>query len=288
MPDSVQRHIEQHLPGKPSIVVQNMPGAGSLRAVQSLAASPDDGTVILTFSSSLVTESILAPERVKADFRTFSFLGNVAEDSRVCFVRAAVGFKNWPEFAQREGVVFGGTAAGTSGNLDVAMLRNLLGVKLKLVQGCAGSADKRLALEKGEIDGDCAGATSIPDGWVKDGKVSVVIKHSASALPGIGQDVPFAGALLNDAGDRRVYDFLVTPQRLGRLFLVSAKVPAERLAILRKAFDAAMADPSFRAEAAKLGLVVSPTPGAAVDKSIAALHVTPPEIIARARSIARE
>ncbi len=277
----VQRHIEQHLPGKPSIVVQNMPGAGSLRAVQSLAASPDDGTVILTFSSSLVTESILAPERVKADFRTFSFLGNVAEDSRVCFVRAAVGFKNWPEFAQREGVVFGGTAAGTSGNLDVAMLRNLLGVKLKLVQGCAGSADKRLALEKGEIDGDCAGATSIPDGWVKDGKVSVVIKHSASALPGIGQDVPFAGALLNDAGDRRVYDFLVTPQRLGRLFLVSAKVPAERLAILRKAFDAAMADPSFRAEAAKLGLVVSPTPGAAVDKSIAALHVTPPEIIAR-------
>ncbi len=77
----VQRHIEQHLPGKPSIVAQNMPGAGSLRAVQSLAASPDDGTVILTFSSSLVTESILSPERVKVDFRSFAFLGNVAEDS---------------------------------------------------------------------------------------------------------------------------------------------------------------------------------------------------------------
>ncbi len=284
----VQRYIEQHLPGKPSIVAQNMPGAGSLRAVQSLAASPDDGTVILTFSSSLVTESIISPERVKADFRTFSFLGNVAEDSRVCFVRAAIAFKNWPEFAQREGVVFGGTAAGTSGNLDVAILRNLLGVKLKLVQGYAGSADKRLALEKGEIDGDCAGATSLPDGWVKTGKVSVVIKHSASAMPGIPPTVPYAGALLKDPADRRVYDFLVTPQLFGRLFLVSAKVPPERLATLRKAFDAAMADPAFRAEAAKLGLAVSPTPGAEVDKNISALYATPPKIIARAMAIARE
>lgn len=284
----VQRHLEQHLPGKPSIVAQNMPGAGSLRAVQTLAASPDDGTVILTFSSSLVTESILSPERVKVDFRSFSFLGNVAEDSRVCFVRAAIGARSWPAFAAREGVVFGGTAAGTSGNLDVAIMRNLLGVRLKLVQGYAGSAEKRLALEKGEIDGDCAGATSIPEGWLKDGKVDVVIKHSPNALPGIGPDVPYAGALLTDAGDRRVYDFLVAPQLLGRLFLVSAKVPAERLATLRKAFDAAMADPAFRAEAAKLGLAVSPTPGDEVDRSIAALYATPPEIIARARAIARE
>lgn len=284
----VQRHIEHHLPGKPSIVAQNMPGAGSLRAVQSLTASPDDGTVILTFSSSLVTESILSPERVKVDFRSFSFLGNVAEDSRVCFVRAAIGARSWPAFAAREGVVFGGTAAGTSGNLDVAIMRNLLGVRLKLVQGYAGSAEKRLALEKGEIDGDCAGATSLPDGWLKDGKVDVVIKHSPNALPGIGPDVPYAGALLKDTGDRRVYDFLVAPQLLGRLFLVSSKIPAERLATLRKAFDAAMADASFRAEATKLGLVVSPTPGDEVDRSIAALYATPPEIIARARAIARE
>lgn len=284
----VQRHMERHLPGAPSIVAQNMPGAGSLRAVQSLSSSPDDGTVIVTFSSSLITESILSPERVKVDFRTFAFLGNIGDDSRVCYVRGALGVRTWSDLKAHDQVIFGGTAAGTSGNLDVAMLRNLLGVKLKLVQGYAGSADKKLALEKGEIDGDCSGVTSIPADWLSTHKVHVVIRHTPNALPGVAPDVPFGGALIADANERKVYDFLITPQSLGRLFLVSNKVPPERLAALRKAFDAAMADPAFLADAKKLGLLVSPMTGASVDARIADIYATPKDMLARAKAVATE
>ena len=282
----VQRHLARHLPGRPTIVVQNMPGAGSLRAVQSLASSPDEG--IVTFGSSLITESILSPERVKVDFRSFAFLGNVGDDSRVCYVRNALGVRNWGDLVARDQVIFGGTAAGTSGNLDVALLRNLFGVKVKLVQGYAGSAAKKLALEKGEIDGDCGGVTSIPADWLSGRKVNVVIRHTPDNLPGIAADVPFGGALITNESERRVYDFLTTPQHLGRLFLVSGKVPRDRLAVLRTAFDAAMADPSFRAEASKLGLIVSPMPGAAVDGRIAALYAVPRELVARAKAVAGE
>src|SRR5438132_3142728 len=90
----VQHHLKRYLTGSPVVIVQNLPGAGSMRSVMSLAAPPNDGTTIVTFSSSLLTESILFPERVKIDFRTFSFLGNVGEDGRICFVRPALGFRD--------------------------------------------------------------------------------------------------------------------------------------------------------------------------------------------------
>jgi tripartite-type tricarboxylate transporter receptor subunit TctC len=144
----LQRHLVRHPPGAPSIVVQNMPGAGSLRSVMSLANGPDDGTVIGTFSPALITEAITAPERVKVDFRDFAFIGNVSEDIRICYVWGATGVRTWQDLLARERIVFGATAPGTSGNVDTAMLRNLFGVRLKQVQGYAGSADKRLAVEK--------------------------------------------------------------------------------------------------------------------------------------------
>src|SRR5262249_49361076 len=143
----VQRHLEHQLPGAPLIIVQNMPGAGSMRSVMSLNAAPDDGATIVTFSSSLLTESILFPERVKLDFRTFSFLGNLGEDGRICFVRPALGVHDIDGLKARGRLVFGATAAGTSGNSDAAMLRNLFGLDLKIVNGYAGIAAKRLAFD---------------------------------------------------------------------------------------------------------------------------------------------
>jgi tripartite-type tricarboxylate transporter receptor subunit TctC len=142
----VQRHLGRFLPGSPGIVVQNMPGAGSLRSVMALVNSPED--VVGTFSSSLLTEAISMPERVKIDFRNFASIGNVSEDIRVCYTRSALGVRGWSDLLAREQVIFGATAPGTSGNVDTAMLRNLFGVRLKQVQGYAGSADKRLALER--------------------------------------------------------------------------------------------------------------------------------------------
>jgi tripartite-type tricarboxylate transporter receptor subunit TctC len=282
----VQRHLGRFLAGTPAIVVQNMPGAGSLRAVMALVNSPED--VVGTFSSSLITEAISVPERVKVDFRDFAFIGNVSEDIRVCYTRGAVGVKSLRELAARDQVVFGATAAGTSGNVDTAMLRHLFGIRLKQVQGYAGSADKRLALEKGEIDGDCGGFTSIPEDWLRNGKIDVLIRLSPTLLAGMDRNVPFGGDLLSNERDRRTYDFLVAPERLGRLFMVPAQVPAGRVAALRTAFDAMVADAAFLAEAQTSRLTVTPMTGGAVDREIAELYATPADVLARARAVAGE
>ena len=284
----VQRHLARFLPGAPAIVVQNMPGAGSLRSVMALASSPEDGTTIGTFSSSLITEAITHPERVKVDFRGFAFIGNVSEDIRVCYLRSGLGVRSWRELEAREQVIFGATAPELSGNIDTAIVRNLLGVRLKQVQGYAGSADKRLALEKGEIDGDCGGFTSIPADWLRSGKVTLMIRLSPTLLPGLDGGVPFGGDLLRDARDRTVYDFLTAPERLGRLFMLSAKIPPDRMTALRSAFDVMVADAAFLAEAQKSALTVTPMPGAEVDRRISELYATTPDLLARARAIAGE
>jgi len=284
----VQRHLGRFVPGAPVIIVQNMPGAGSLRSVMALVNSADDGTTVGTFSSSLITETIALPARAKVDFRSFAFIGNVSEDIRVCYVRSDLGVRSWSDLLARDQVVFGATAPGTSGNVDTAMLRNLLGVKLKQVQCYAGSADKRLALEKGEIDGDCGGWTSIPQDWLRVPRINVMVRLSPTVLPGMAAGVPFGGDLLRDERDRKVYDFLTAPERLGRLFMLPAKTSADRISALRTAFDLMVSDRAFLAEAEKSALTVTPLSGADVDRRIAELYATPPDLLARARAVSGE
>jgi tripartite-type tricarboxylate transporter receptor subunit TctC len=284
----VQRHLGRHIPGAPAILIQNMPGAGSLRSVMALNASPEDGTVMAHFSSGLLTEAITAPERVRVDFRKFAWLGNVSEDVRVCYLRSASGVRNWQDMLARNEVVFGATAQGNAGNVDTALLRNLFGVKLKQVSGYAGSADKRLAVEKGEIDGDCGGWTSVPDDWLRDHKINVMIRLSPTLVPGMDRNVPFGGDLVRDASERGIYDFLTAPERLGRLFMVSGAVPADRLAALRAGFDAMVIDPAFLAEARQLRLLVTPMAAAEVVQHVGALYATPADVLARAKAVAGE
>jgi tripartite-type tricarboxylate transporter receptor subunit TctC len=284
----VQRHLARHIAGAPAIVIQNMPGAGSLRSVMALNTSPEDGTVLAHFSSGLLTEAIATPDRVKVDFRNYAWLGNVSEDVRVCYLRSSAGVRNWADMLARQEVIFGATAQGNAGNVDTAMLRNLFGVKLKQVSGYAGSADKRLAVEKGEIDGDCGGWTSVPEDWLRDHKINVVIRLSPTLVAGMDGGVPYGGDLVRDAPERQIYDFLTAPERLGRLFMVSGAVPAARLALLRTAFDAMLVDPAFLAEAAQLRLIISPMNAAEVARRVADLYATPADLVARAKAIAGE
>ena len=228
------------------------------------------------------------PERVHADFRSYAWLGNVSEDVRVCYLRSSIGVHNFAEMLARNEVVFGATAQGNAGNVDTALLRNLFGVKLKQVSGYAGSADKRLAVEKGEIDGDCGGWTSVPEDWLRDRKVNIIVRLSPTLVPGLDASVPFGGDLVHDAQDRKIYDFLTAPERLGRLFMVAGGVPAERVAVLRKAFDAMVTDPAFLAEAAQLRLLVTPMNAAEVARQVGALYATPPDLVGRAKVIGGE
>jgi tripartite-type tricarboxylate transporter receptor subunit TctC len=284
----VQRHLGRHIAGSPSILIQNMPGAGSLRSVMALNAAPEDGTVMAHFSSALLSEAITAPERVRLDFRNYAWLGNVSEDVRVCYLRSASGIRNWSDMLARHEVVFGATAQGNAGNVDTALLRNLFGVKVKQVSGYAGSAEKRLAVEKGEIDGDCGGWTSVPDDWLRDRRINVMIRLSPTLVPGMDRDVPFGGDLVRDADERKIYDFLTAPERLGRLFMVSGAVPVERVAVLRAAFNAMVIDPAFLAEAEQLRLLVTPMAAAEVVQHVGELYATPADLVMRAKAIAGE
>src|SRR5215469_4057967 len=198
----VQHHLAGHIPGAPAILIQNMPGAGSLRSVMALNTAPEDGTVLAHFSSGLLTEAIAAPDKVKVDFRKYAWLGNVSEDVRVCYLRSSMGVRTWSDMLARQQVIFGATAQGNAGNVDTAVLRNLLGVKVKQVSGYAGSADKRLAVEKGEIDGDCGGWTSVPEDWLRDRKINVMVRLSPTLIAGMDAGVPYGGDLLRDAGER--------------------------------------------------------------------------------------
>jgi tripartite-type tricarboxylate transporter receptor subunit TctC len=281
----VQRHLGRHVPGSPVVVAQNMPGAGTLRSVMALNNSAEDGTVLAHFSSALLTEAITAPDKVKLDFRTFGWIGNVSEDVRVCYVRSTTGIQSWKDMVASGLVVFGATAPGTAGNVDTAMLRNLFGIKLRQVQGYAGSADKRIAIERSEIDGDCGGFTSVPEDWLRERRIKIVIRLSPTLVPGMDRDISWGGDLVRNADERQIYDFLVAPERLGRLFMVAGRVPAERTAALRAAFDAMAADPEFRADADKMKLLVTPMTGAVVARHVEELYATPAAIVAKAKTI---
>jgi tripartite-type tricarboxylate transporter receptor subunit TctC len=282
------RHWPRYLPGTPSAVVQNVPGAGTLKSVMYLDSQPDDGTTIATFSSALLTAALTSPERIKADFRKYGWIGNISEDARVCYLWHATGIRTWQDLLARPQVTFAASATGAAGNVDTAVLRSLFGIKLKEVDGYHGSADKRLAVERGEVDGDCGGWTSVPDDWLRDNKVNVVVRLSPTLVPGMDPAIPFAGNLASNDHDRRVFDFLMAPEKLGRLFMVSGRVPADRLALLRKAFDATMTDPDFLADAQKVRLTVTPMSGEAVAQDVDTLYATPAELVASAKSIAGE
>jgi tripartite-type tricarboxylate transporter receptor subunit TctC len=284
----VQRHIVNFLPGSPTIIVQNMPGAGSLRSVMATLNSPPDEVVINTFSSSLIMQAISEPERIKVDFRRFSFLGNVAEDLRVCFVRSNLGLKTMADVVKSPNPIsFGATAAGTSGNLDIEILQKFFGVKIRAVRGYSGAPEKRLALERGEIDGDCAGITSVPDEWLKTNRITMFVRMSPTAVPEVQSTAHYAGELMNNPVDRQVFGLLVAPQQLGRLFMTTDRIGAQRIAALRKAFDQMVVDKKFLEDARSMGLLVMPMAGEAVDRRVKELYDSSPDVLQKARDVAR-
>ena len=170
-------------------------------------------------------------------------------------------------------------------NLAIEVLWNTYPIASAIRVGKLESIDNYL------LSGRDEGMISIDESLrllLRAGKISVVVRLSPTLLPGMDRDVPFAGDLLRDERDRRVYDFLTAPERLGRLFMVSAKSPADRISALRTAFDLMVIDRAFLAEAERSGLTVTPMSGPEVDRRIAELYATPPELVARARAVAAE
>src|SRR5712691_449189 len=233
------RHLSRHIPGNPTIVVQNMPGAASLKSVQYLSAgAPTDGTAMVTFNPGLITQSLTSPDKVPVKFLDYAGIGNVSEDFRVCFTWNATGVRSWQDFLAKDRLVFGNTGVGTSAYIDDRMLSDLFGAKLHAVMGYPGSADKRIAIERGELDGDCGSWTSLPDDWLRDNKITLLVRFSRTLLPDMPQNLPYGGDLLTDPKKKQILNLLAAGAVVGRPYIAPRGVPPDRLAALRAAFDA--------------------------------------------------
>jgi tripartite-type tricarboxylate transporter receptor subunit TctC len=280
------RHIGRHIPGQPTVIVQNMPGAASLKSVRYLTAgAPTDGTLINAFNPGLIIQSLTTPKKIGVNFLDFGWLGSITEDFRVCHTWNGTGIKTWQDLLKRPQVNFGVTGVGTASYIDSKMLSDLFGVHVRQVTGYPGSTEKRMAIERGELDGDCIGWTSVPEHWVREKKITIHLRFSKRLVLGIPESALIARDVLKDETKKQTLDLLTAASLVGRPYIVPRAVPADRLAALRAAFEATMKDKAFIAEIEKQRLTVAPMDAPEVEAFIKHLYKTPTPIVAAARAL---
>lgn len=280
------RFLPDHIPGKPNIVVQNMPGAGSMTAVRALdATQPKDGTVIVIFNPGLIVQSVVQPEKTPVDFRKYSFVGTVTPDFRVCYGFGPNGVKSWEEMMARKEFILGATGKGSGNYVNGATMREVFNAPVKQVLGFPGSNEQRLAVERGELDGDCGSFNSLPVDWLRDGRVHPFVRFTREKEADMPDSARFIDDFATTQEQRDLLAVVNAEDEVGRPFIVSRDIPTERLATLRNAFDSLMKDPAFKAEMAKLNLPVHPIDGPGSDRILARMLQTPRALADKARKI---
>ncbi len=281
------RHIGRHLRGSPNVIVQNMPGASSLKAVQYLdSGAPKDGSVMTAFNPGLINDSFLNAERVRFRLTDVAWIGSITKDLRVCYAWGATGIKIFADLKGAKQFNMGAPAPGTSSFINEAILKNIFGIAVRQVTGYAGSPEQRLAIERGELDGDCGAWSSVPPEWVSGRKVNPLIRFSPDPIPGLPPSVPFAGDLAPSQDAKEVLNLLMAADMLGRPYVVSKHAPPERIAALRAAFGAAMRDEQFLGETSKIDLpVLGSLVGAEAARIVTSIYAAPPALIAGARAV---
>jgi tripartite-type tricarboxylate transporter receptor subunit TctC len=278
----VARYIGKHIPGNPNAIVSNMPGAASLKSVQSLQVSPKDGTQIVAFNPGLVSQSLLEPDKVPFRFTSVAFLGSVTADIPVCYAWATTGVKTWDDLMKSKKFNLGSTAPGTSAYIQGAVIKNLFHAPVKQITGYPGSDEQKLAMERGELDGSCGSWDSIPADWIEGHKFYPFVRYSKSAPDYLKPLPPFIGDLAN-AEQKKVLPPILAINDWYRPFIVAKEIPADRLKALRAAFWATMKDAAFLAEAKKSGRNIDgPMTGEEVEKIVADLYNTPVDVVAKA------
>ncbi len=277
------RYIGKHIPGNPSIIPQQMTGAGSLRAANFIyAAAPKDGSAFGTFSRSMG----ITPLIDKADFdsRKFTWLGSVTDDNTICVTWNTSPIKTWKDFVSKPSK-FGGEGAGADPDIWTLMYKNVFGAKVQLVSGYPGTNDVVLAMERGEVDGLCGLSWSTIKArhaeWLSSHSVNIIVQAALKKEPEI-ESVPLATDLVTNPEQLQILKVLLASQAMARPFAAPPDIPADRKAALITAFDDTMKDANFLAEAKKLSFDVRPVSAAAIDQILAELYATPKDVIAKA------
>jgi tripartite-type tricarboxylate transporter receptor subunit TctC len=284
----VARHIGKYIPGNPQVVAQNMPGAGSSKAAGFLyTQAPKDGTAVGAIQPGAVLQPLLTGQRGGHDPSKFNFLGNVNNEVNLCFIRSDAPANNLRATFTTE-VIMGASADNALPRDLPALLNNLLGTKLRVVAGYAGSREVMIAVERNEVHGMCgiswASLSMQHPEWVKDGFVNILTQDDTKGHPDlIKMGVPVSIEFAKTTEDRQIMELVYSQNLYGRPFVIPPDVPQDRVATLRKAFMDTMRDKDLLAEAEKSRLDIDPTSGEELQALIARLYVLPPVVIERAR-----
>jgi len=280
------RHLPRHVPGSPSFVVQNMPGAGHMLATNWLYnIAPRDGTVWGSVSRNIPSAGILQLPGVRYDPVKFNWLGSPEITNRGCYAAARSRVKTAEDLFEHE-LVVGGTGAGSTVTETPKLLRGLLGMKFKVVEGYVKPQDAQFAMESGELDGLCTTAQSFrnfrPD-WIKSGVVRVLFTLEREPVSWL--DAPTVYKFVKTDEQRQTLDFFSSSIELGRPLLLPPEVPPERVEALRRAFDLTVNDPQFREEARRMGFDITLRSGETLQALVQTAKDTPREIIERVAKI---
>ena len=280
------RHMSKHIPGNPTIVPQNMPGAGGLRVAQWFAqAAPKDGLTFGTFTRMAHIAPLYDPTQ-KYDAGKFTWLGAITDAVSTCITWHTSPVKTWQDFLTKP-TTFGGT--GPSGEVDIFtnVFKNVFGAQVRLAAGYPGTGPAMLAIERGEIDGICGiDWTTLKaqrQHWIKDKQINVLVQTAFRKDPDL-PDVPLIMDLTKDPEKLQILKLYVSSHEFARPFAAPPGIPADRAAALIAAFEATTKDPGFLAETAKHQMEVAPVSGKRLAGMLAELYSTPEAILVKARA----
>jgi tripartite-type tricarboxylate transporter receptor subunit TctC len=278
------RYLGKYIPGHPTVVPENMPGAGGLRASNYLYnAAPKDGSVIGTFSRSIPTMPLVTAG-LTFDGRRFGWIGSMSGDASLCLTGGKSPVETFKDML-RMPVVMGGQYAAADSDIYARLYKNVFGAKIKLVSGYPGTNDITLAMERGEVDGICGlswGTIKVahPE-YLKDKSVHLLVQAALKKASDLS-DVPLALDLVDDPEKKQILYLHFAPQAIGRPFAAPPGIPEDRKAALIKAFDQAVRDPDLLAEADSEKMEIDPMTGHEIDVLLGELYALPPDTIAKA------
>jgi tripartite-type tricarboxylate transporter receptor subunit TctC len=283
---AVGAHIGNHIPGKPSIVIRNMPGASSLRAANYIYNSaPRDGTAIGAFSAGAIFAPLMGNTKAKFETAKFTWIGNVEKSTGTCAVWKNPDINNMNDVLRKPSLFGASGATGVMSEFPRAM-NALIGAHAKVIHGYAGGGGVFLAMQRGEVHGSCAMALSTlqsvrHEDW-KSGRLVVLVQNGFEPDPAL-KGVPHIYDFARSEDDKKAMELIFGRQTLGRPLAAPPGLPQATTQALRAAFDATMKDPKFLAQAKKRRLNIEPMSGDAVEKLIQRFHSYPESIVKRAR-----
>ncbi|HEX9808676.1 MAG TPA: tripartite tricarboxylate transporter substrate-binding protein [Alphaproteobacteria bacterium] len=284
---TMTKHMQKHIPGNPEFVRQHRQGAGGLVAANYLyTLAKKDGTVIATVHRGAVsTAPVFGVKRAEFDPRKFSWIGSINRDVSLCVAYHEAPVKNHRD-AMTVPLVVGGIGPGSDTDVYPRLFNNVLGTKFKLVTGYPSGTAITLAMERREVQGRCgwswSSINSTRGDWLRDKKINLLLIGGMSRDPAIPPEIPMVKDLATTDEQRDILELVFAPQEMARPVLGPPGIPADRLQILRDAFDKTMKDPEFLAEAKKRKLDISPMSGKEVEALVASLMAKPKSIVAKA------